>query len=238
MVWKIFQLECIVRSAWIRFRRIVAWEPPVSGAAPKRTLPSYVQNEPMPVLVDREKTRSQIAEIAADIVANEGLGALTMRRLATAAGTSKILVSTYFGSMAELVLATFAIVADRMASDFTLAQEQGRGLEGCVAALMPLDADTYRGWRVLVAFHGVAVTDPVMYAQERTRMDGAIERMAVILAQEYGYPRVTARVKSEARLLLNIMRGASYDIIFSPYRDRRPSERRKIIQIVTRGIDL
>ena len=39
----------------------------------------------MPVLVDHEKTRDRIAELACGIVAQEGLHALTMRRIAAEA---------------------------------------------------------------------------------------------------------------------------------------------------------
>lgn len=46
--------------------------------------------------------RTALVETAAHIIANEGLGKLTLRRLASAVGTSTMAVYTHFGGMAEL----------------------------------------------------------------------------------------------------------------------------------------
>ncbi len=192
----------------------------------------------MPVLVDREKTRAQILDLAIGIVASEGLNALTIRRIAQAAGTSRAIVSTYFDNMGDLVTATFQTVADRQASRVAHAEERGASMEECVAALLPLDAAGLLEWRVLIAFHGVAVTDPDLVPIEGARIDGAVVRFERMLCAHHGLKRPNARVRSDAKRIVNNIKGVAMDLSFHPNPDRRPAEKRRIVAEVLAGSDL
>jgi DNA-binding transcriptional regulator YbjK len=48
----------------------------------------------MPIQVDHERQRDHVTSLAARLVAQEGVAALTFRRVADAAGSSTAIVST------------------------------------------------------------------------------------------------------------------------------------------------
>lgn len=186
----------------------------------------------MPVLVDHEKTRDQIAGLACRIVASEGLHALTMRRLAAEAGSSRAIVSTYFRDMRDLVLATFHWVAARQVARFEAAEAAGEGLEGCVAALLPLDQESLDDWRVTIAYLGYAVADPELADIERRRIDGAVVRFERILAREQGALRPTSAHRREAQRIVSAVLGVAIDHSFDPTARAHPRLRRQMVERV------
>lgn len=186
----------------------------------------------MPVLVDHEKTRDQIAELACGIVAHEGLHALTMRRLAAEAGTSRAIVSTYFRDMRDLVLATFHWVAAQQAARFEAAEAADLGLEGCVEALLPLDADNLSNWRVTIAYLGYAVADPELAHIERQRIDGAVARFEGLLVSERGMGRGAAATRREAQRIVSALLGVAIDYSFDPSAQAQPRLKRQMIERV------
>lgn len=186
----------------------------------------------MPVLVDHARTRDQIAELAAGIVAREGLHALTMRRLAAEAGTSRAIVSTYFRDMRDLVLATFHWVSARQVERIESAEAAGLGLEGCVEALLPLDQSRLDDWRVTIAFLGYAVADEEFAAIERGRIDGAVQRFERMLMREQGLNRSTATVRKEAQRIVSSLLGVAIDYSFDPTAQAQPRMRSAMVQRV------
>ena len=69
--------------------------------------------------VDHEQRRHRIAEVAINLIAAEGLGAATVRRIAVDAGVSTSAITHYFADKQELLDWTFQnlakIGADRFA---------------------------------------------------------------------------------------------------------------------------
>lgn len=189
----------------------------------------------MPVLVDHEKTRDQIAALACRIVASEGLHALTMRRLAAEAGTSRAIVSTYFRDMRDLVLATFHWVAARQVQRFEAAEAAGEGLAGCVAALLPLDDESLNDWRVTISYLGYAVADDELADIERARIDGAVVRFERILAAELGIARPNAAIHREAQRIVSAVLGVAVDFAFDPKARAQPRLRRQMVDRVLGG---
>ena len=189
----------------------------------------------MPVLVDHARTREAIAELAAGIVAREGLQSLTIRRLAAEAGTSRAIVSTYFRDMRDLALATFQWVASCQARQFEEAEAAGLGVEGCVEALLPLDQARLDGWRVTLAFLGYAVADVELADIERQRIDGAVVRFERLLAKERGLARPDAAVRREAQRIVSCLLGVAVDLTFDPRSQAQPRLRRQMVQRVLGG---
>jgi len=189
----------------------------------------------VPVLVDHEKTRDQIAELACAIVAREGLHSLTMRRIAAEAGTSRAIVSTYFRDMRDLVLATFQWVASQQAQQFEAAQANGLGLAGCVEALLPLDHRRLDGWRVTIAFLGYAVADEELARIERERIDSAVLRFERLLVQESGLPRPSAATRREAQRIVSCLLGVAVDYSFDPTAQAQPRMRAAMVARVLGG---
>jgi len=191
----------------------------------------------MPVLVDHERTRDRIAELACGIVAREGLHALTMRRMATEAGTSRAIVSTYFRDMRDLVLATFQWTAAKQVTYIEAAEAQGLGLEGCIEALLPLDEERLNDWRVTIAFLGYAVADEELAAIERQRIDGAVVRFEKVLTREQGLAKPTAQTRREAQRLVSCLLGVAIDYSFDPSAQAQPRMRKQMVDRVLGKID-
>lgn len=189
----------------------------------------------MPVLVDHEKTRDQIAELACGIVAREGLPALTMRRIAAEAGTSRAIVSTYFRDMRDLVLATFHWVAAQQVRQIETAEAAGLGLEGCVESLLPLDEERLEGWRVTIAFLGYAVADEELASIERQRIDGAVGRFDIILVRDGHYPKASAASRREAQRIVSCLLGVAIDYTFNPAAQDQPRTRTQMVSRVLGG---
>lgn len=186
----------------------------------------------MPVLVDHAKTREHIAELACRIVAAEGLHALTMRRLAAEAGTSRAIVTTYFADMRDLVIATFHWVAARQAARFEEAEAAGGGLAGCVEALLPVDPENLSDWRVTIAYLGYAVADPELADIERQRIDGAVVRFERLLVGERDMPRGAASTRREAQRIVSALLGVAIDYSFDPSSQAQPRMRRQMVERV------
>jgi AcrR family transcriptional regulator len=189
----------------------------------------------MPVLVDHERTRDQIAGLACGIVAREGLHALTMRRIAAEAGTSRAIVSTYFRDMRDMVLATFQWVATRQAEQFEAAEAAGLGVAGCVEALLPLDQARLDGWRVTIAFLGYAVADAELAGIERQRIDSAVLRFERLLTLESGRARPTAQIRREAKRIVSCLLGVALDYSFDPAAQAQPRLRAEMVERVLGG---
>ena len=113
----------------------------------------------MPIQVDRDAQRQHVTDIAARVVAYEGVSSLTFRRVAEAAGTSTAIVSTYFAGKQDLLLSTLRAAATRTSVRFEAAAGSG-DLQRSLEAWLPLDEERLTDWRVIIAVWGVAVADP------------------------------------------------------------------------------
>jgi TetR/AcrR family transcriptional repressor of bet genes len=140
----------------------------------------------MPIQVDRESQREHVTSLAAGLVAQEGVAALTFRRVAEAAGSSTAIVSTYFTDKRDLLLSTFRAAASRTTVRFEAAIDAGGSLQDCLEAWLPLDADRLTDWRVILAFWGVAVTDPELAAVQDGHVGRARARVERLLRAERG----------------------------------------------------
>jgi AcrR family transcriptional regulator len=138
----------------------------------------------MPIQVDRMSQREHVTSLAACLVAREGVAALTFRRVAEAAGSSTAIVSTYFTDKRDLLLSTFRAAASRTTVRFEAAINAGGSLQDCLEAWLPLDEDRLTDWRVILAFWGVAVTDPELAAVQDGHVSRARARVEKLLRAE------------------------------------------------------
>ena len=130
--------------------------------------------------------REHVTSLAARLVAQEGVAALTFRRVAEAAGSSTAIVSTYFTDKRDLLLSTFRAAASRTTTRFEAAISAGGSLQDCLEAWLPLDEDRLTDWRVILAFWGVAVTDPELAAVQDGHVSRARARVEKLLRGERG----------------------------------------------------
>jgi AcrR family transcriptional regulator len=166
----------------------------------------------MPIQVDRESQREHVTSLAAGLVAQEGVAALTFRRVAEAAGSSTAIVSTYFTDKRDLLLSTFRAAASRTTVRFEAAINAGGSLQDCLEAWLPLDADRLTDWRVILAFWGVAVTDPELAAVQDGHVGRARARVERLLRAERG----DGPPPELAQQIVALMLGIALQAVFEP----------------------
>ncbi|MBI1350065.1 MAG: TetR family transcriptional regulator [Actinomycetales bacterium] len=179
----------------------------------------------MPIVVDHEQQREHVALLAAHVVAGEGVGALTFRRMAAEAGTSTAIVSTYFEDKRDLLLSTFSSAARRTSVRFEAAQTTGGGLRECLEAWLPLDEDRLRDWRVIIAFWGVAVNDAELAAIQHGHMSRARKRIERLVMTHRGLTRSNAVVARTAEKVLALTTGIATQAAFEPASGHRIPQR-------------
>jgi AcrR family transcriptional regulator len=179
----------------------------------------------MPARGDHEQRRQQVARIAADLVAAGGLAAATHRRIAEAAGCSTTVVSHYFTDKQDLVTATYREVGDRVAARLEAARSSEDVLVAILEALLPLDEDRTRDWRLLFTFLGLAATDAELTAEQRDRAAAARAQIETALADDKQAGRIPpdADVPASARSLLSFVLGMGMQALFDP--EEWPAER-------------
>ena len=169
----------------------------------------------MPIQVDRESQREHVTSLAAGLVAREGVAALTFRRVAEAAGSSTAIVSTYFTDKRDLLLSTFRAAASRTTVRFEAAINAGGSLQDCLEAWLPLDADRLTDWRVILAFWGVAVTDPELAAVQDGHVGRARVRVEKLLRAGRGHD-LPSEPEQLAQQILALMLGIALQAVFEP----------------------
>jgi AcrR family transcriptional regulator len=173
----------------------------------------------VPARGDHEARRSEVARIASELIATGGLAAATHRRIAQAAGCSTTVVSHYFADKRDLVDATYRQVGERVAGRLsTAAEDPDDPLAAVLEALLPLDGERSRDWRLLLAFLGLAATDATLALEQRDRASTARDRIRDAVVQEQRAGRVARDVDPEAtaRSLLSLALGIGMQALFDP----------------------
>ena len=172
----------------------------------------------MPARADHEQRRRDVARIAADLVATGGVAAATHRRIAEAAGCSTTIVSHYFSGKRDLVTATYQEVGDRVAARMEAANGTEDPLAAILEALLPLDADRTRDWRLLFTFLGLAATDAELTAEQRDRAGAARAQIETALDGDKQAGRIPSGtdVAASARHLLSLVLGMGMQALFDP----------------------
>ncbi len=170
----------------------------------------------MPIQVDRQGQREHVTLLAARLVAREGVAALTFRRVAGAAGSSTAIVSTYFTDKQDLLLSTFRAAASRTTVRFEAAIDAGGSLRDCLEAWLPLDENRLTDWRVILAFWGVAVTDPELAAIQDGHVSRARARVEKLLRAERAGLWPPHELERLAQQILALMLGIALQAVVEP----------------------
>jgi AcrR family transcriptional regulator len=183
----------------------------------------------MPQQVDHDARRRQLAEIAANLIAQGGAEAATVRAVAQAAGYSTKVVSHYFADKRALMLHTYRHAAIR-SGELTQASQPvgGADVAALMEALLPVDAEVQRNWRVWFAFWGLAFADAEMAEEQRDRAREFEARISEDLRAD---PLFADLGNSERTLLasrlFSTLVGIAMQAVFDP--ESWPPERQKEI---------
>ena len=114
----------------------------------------------MPLIVDHEFRRREVAVVAAKLIASVGLEGVTIRDVAQAAGYSTAIVSHYFPNKREMLLFTYRHSIETSTDRADKARGLGAdNLTAYVETLLPIDDERRTAWKIWFAFWAKAVSD-------------------------------------------------------------------------------
>jgi AcrR family transcriptional regulator len=184
----------------------------------------------MPILVDHEERRERVIDIASHLLARSGLGAVTVRDVAKAAGVSTAIVSHYFKDKDELLLLTFKrnIAQAEDNAEQALAATGG-DLKAFIEPAMPLDQDRVDRWRIWLAYLAQLSSHPEIAAIQRDSAAKRIARLQTILGDldARGRLRPGLDVRATAERLLAVIMGLAIEVLFDL--DAWPPERQHAV---------
>ena len=171
----------------------------------------------MPARGDHDQRRRDVARTAADLIATVAWPRpRTGASPRPAAGTT--VVSHYFTDKHDLITATYTEVGDRVTARLAAAADSTDPLPSILEALLPLDQDRIRDWRLLFTFLGLAAADTELTAQQRSRATAARIRIeqAIHAEQDTGLLRPDIDPEAAGRLLLALVLGIGMQALFDP----------------------
>jgi AcrR family transcriptional regulator len=128
----------------------------------------------MPRYVDVDQRRTDVVNAAWKVIADEGLEALTIRRLASEVGGATGRITNYFSSKDEILIAVLEELTDSHTSGLTSLQEElevaGTDVDLVARAIvhgLPIDEPRRQDWKVWLAFWSRAAMSPSVAAQHR-----------------------------------------------------------------------
>ena len=126
----------------------------------------------MPKVVDHAARRAELVDAAWRVIAAEGLEAATVRRIAQAAGCTTGLVTHYFESKDDMLVAALREVHRRAGQRMIRhvgGADIGAVLLEVILDALPMDDDRQLEWKVWLAFWGRAATDERLRQEQQRR---------------------------------------------------------------------
>lgn len=171
----------------------------------------------MPAKVDADDRRRQLVLAAAELIADEGINALTNAKIAKRLSGSTTMVTHYFRSKRELVLDTYQTMASRSRARLEQAMRgSGDPLAACLHALLPLDDPTRLEWRVWLAYQGMSVGDPELTRIWASRAASAVDRITRLIEAEPMSSSIDPALEGDR--LFALIQGMSFQSIVDPRR--------------------
>jgi len=165
--------------------------------------------------LDHDLRRREIAEVAARIIAAEGIAALTTRRLAREMRSSIGVLSHYFDSKAAIVMAAFSWASARI--DQRLGHSLARGasigkLLPLIEAALPHDEQSRMEWRVRLNLWSYAISDADAAALLRSDMERNRNVLVALLQQlqQTGEVRDDIDTSDVAQALTDLLHGMGF----------------------------
>ncbi|WP_052223152.1 TetR/AcrR family transcriptional regulator [Novosphingobium malaysiense] len=129
----------------------------------------------MPKIVDHDARRAAVAEIAARLIARDGIEGTKVREIARLAQCSTSIVSHYFKNKHDLLLSAYRMRMERTVARVEETSRQGNGLLEVLAAVLPLDEERVESWRIWLAFWGLATADEAFLREQRQRSRESVD---------------------------------------------------------------
>ncbi len=176
----------------------------------------------MPKIVDAAERRTVLVDAVLRVLQERGVGGLTVRAVADAAGVSSGLSHHYFpGGKSELLHAAVTAAVDRGQHRMLRVLDDRTGLAAVRAVaweLLPVVPERRAEWSAWVALWGHVLTEPSLGQEQRERLDGWRALLATLLVQavEAGELPATVDVASTATRLAGMIDGLGLHSLLQP----------------------
>jgi AcrR family transcriptional regulator len=174
----------------------------------------------LPKIVNTESKRYELAEVTWRLIAEEGLEATTMRRIAERANCTTGLVTHYFADKEELLIAAVEQVRHAVRERRVSLKEVNPGLPRLrefILTMLPLDDTRRLYWRVWLSVWNQGGTSEVL-AKEWLRL-ASISRKQIRDhmgdALEWGHLRDDIDFEVEVNTLYSLIYGLALDVTAS-----------------------
>lgn len=186
----------------------------------------------MPKIVDHQAQRAIVSEIAAQLIAKEGLDGTKVREIARLAKCSTSIVSHYFRNKHDLLMSAYRMRMERTTTAVLEAANRGASLLECLSVVLPLDQERTESWRIWLAFWGLATTDETFMREQcqRSREAAELFHRAIL---DSGAMAECAQSWLAAQALLGSISGIATQAVYDP--EFWPPERQ--VQILERQIE-
>lgn len=176
--------------------------------------------------VDHDSRREDVAAAAASLIANKGLEALTTRALAKELGCSIGVLSHYFQSKEEIVIAAFRWADQRI--DLRMQEaiaDDSPNIESffpVIKAGLPLDAESDLEWRVRLNLHTFALTHDTSLQAEREKNQQFRDLMTGMIAGLQNKGHVTKEISAEdiTSIAFDLVNGMAKNLVMCPFEER------------------
>ncbi|OAP20272.1 HTH-type transcriptional regulator BetI [Amycolatopsis sp. M39] len=122
------------------------------------------------------KRGAHVLDAVLTVLAEQGIGSLSVRTVAAAAGVSPAQVQYYYRTKNDLVRAGFEYAGEQFLAEIEAARP--KSIAGFVELWLPLDEPRARRARVWLAYAAAAVVDPVL-RKENANLDRELRQWCV-----------------------------------------------------------
>lgn len=176
----------------------------------------------MPKIVDHSARRRAVAEIAAKLIARDGIEGTKVRDIARLAGYSTSIVSHYFKSKHELLMSAYRMRMERTVARVEEVSREGSALLDSLASVLPLDEERVESWRIWLAFWGLATADEAFLQEQRQRSRESVDLFHRAIVNSGAMPD-DEQSRLVAQALLSSVAGIATQAIYDP--DNWPAQR-------------
>lgn len=162
--------------------------------------------------MDGDQRRRRIADVVVRVIAQDGLEAATIRRIAAEGGYSTTVVTHYFADKQEMLLWTYRNMGEMALARFDGAiTNDPAELIRMLMAMTAVDKANLALWRTYVAIWDRSLRDPDLAAELKSWTDVVSRRIA---AHARALNPACANTDLVAKRLLAMVQGISVEILF------------------------
>lgn len=188
--------------------------------------------------VDHDQRRQEVAAAAAHVIAREGMEGLTTRALAKEMGCSIGVLSHYFDSKEEIVLAALNWADQRIdlrVQEVLIEHPSPESFIPVIRAALPLDQETDLEWRVRLNLYAYALTCNESFNIQKEKREITRKMLAGLIEelQEKGELRTDIDAHLMAKMAFDLVIGAAQHLLNLPL-DQREDYAQYLFDLIPR----